>query len=989
MAENRLHETFVEPALEHDRTVMRFPLTPREPSTPLLNRSALPPPEALRGMELTTQERYVAPFLSRTTWMVLFGVSLVALSALYGGHLYSHLLRFAWSDMGMLSVVVFTLAAGLYIEYTRGARLVRRLRFRRQNVFAVATVLLTFLAIGPGLNSRRLTTLLFGFAMLDVYDTFGHRLVEFYREYLYAHPRLQPDTRRAHAAAHPPQFPGPNMPLLLFVVAVAIFLPYLSMALTYVVLLGVLGRVALRRPRPAISLRRDLFPLYFLYRRWSAAAPGQWVPPSSVDAREAITHGLFMLPFLFLATSLSLFFPWDLFKPLFAWLIARGDRHPGLAEQLAPYWERFTTETWVLPTFVITYGASDTQHGAAFYLTFFVSAAFAVVFMFLLLGALYRKPLEELSAVAADLATLDHTRADGSPRTEWEWYVDRLVGSTHVARWQGQDFVEAEHLLLGVEPTYRFPLLLHESILAEHCYITGESGSGKTSLGLASLVAQLLRPRRRRGAGGVWRPAEESAPPPMVVLDLKGDRSFFHAVRAEVEARRWVEAGVEREQEFRFLTFELGLPSDRFDPFSSFDPSKRTIAQLTELLLNALDLNHGVGYGRSYYTGESRRALRHALAVLLERNTPERSTAVTFERLADALAELPGDDRKNAHELLGRVQSLASIPQLCVDARPADTQAAHRAIHMPTLLERRQVAYFYLPTILQSLTVREVGQLALQALLTAAQDREREGLPRRQAYLVIDEFQAIASNAFGPILQQARQKGVGLILANQTPRDLRLPDIDLQPAVNTNTRLKMYFAMSHRDDVQAMQLLSGEELAVLKQTTLQPMRFERWVPEDDKAVSTTGEGGTTETEDVMMETRTFQEVLRPRLGPNEIAEISDHPLSFIAHVTRGAGYTQFSGLPFHARTTWPVTLEEHQARERAPWPAPVPGQVVSNRDLRTIEAAAAADAEANRARAEAVRSRFQQEALALTTAAPSKPPRKKKPPPTRPPRREG
>jgi len=36
-------------------------------------------------------------------------------------------------------------------------------------------------------------------------------------------------------------------------------------------------------------------------------------------------------------------------------------------------------------------------------------------------------------------------------------------------------------------------LLLHEDILSEHCYIVGPSGAGKTSLGIMSLLLQLMR----------------------------------------------------------------------------------------------------------------------------------------------------------------------------------------------------------------------------------------------------------------------------------------------------------------------------------------------------------------------------------------------------------------------------------------------------------------------------------------------------------------
>src|SRR5262249_55905378 len=111
------------------------------------------------------------------------------------------------------------------------------------------------------------------------------------------------------------------------------------------------------------------------------------------------------------------------------------------------------------------------------------------------------------------------------------------------------------------------PLLLHEKILAEHCYIVGPSGSGKSSLGIMSLMVQLMR-------GTKTENDRLSAPYPVVVLDLKGDSALFHTVRLEAERRN---------QPFRFFRTEKGEPTYRFNPFRGFDRGSRSIAQLCQL----------------------------------------------------------------------------------------------------------------------------------------------------------------------------------------------------------------------------------------------------------------------------------------------------------------------------------------------------------------------------------------------------------------------
>src|SRR5271170_7677759 len=129
-------------------------------------------------------------------------------------------------------------------------------------------------------------------------------------------------------------------------------------------------------------------------------------------------------------------------------------------------------------------------------------------------------------------------------------------------------------------------LLIHEGILSEHCYIVGPSGAGKTSLGIIPILTQRIR-------GSLTEDDQRSAPSPVVILDLKGDPALFHSVKIEAERRG---------QDFMFFTTEKNAPTYRFNPFQGFDRGSRTVAQFCQLLMDALSLNHGKGYGRSYYT---------------------------------------------------------------------------------------------------------------------------------------------------------------------------------------------------------------------------------------------------------------------------------------------------------------------------------------------------------------------------------------------------
>jgi hypothetical protein len=442
----------------------------------------------------------------------------------------------------------------------------------------------------------------------------------------------------------------------------------------------------------------------------------------------------------------------------------------------------------------------------------------------------------------------------------WENTVDRLQSSTHSARDSfGNEVREAEHLFMGFEPQQYFPILLDRQLLLEHCYIVGRAGAGKTSLGIMPLLIQLIR--------GYQTPSGRSAPVPIVVLDLKGDPALFHTVKAEAERRG---------QQFRFFTTEKALASYRFNPFRGLRSESRTLPQLVQLVLDSLNLNHGQGYGRQYYSQRSRMLLSQALQLS---PPPE-----TFLELYKAVMKLAQSDKKGFHdafELIATIETLTHYPQL-ITTPGQELTNPEKVIHLPNVIENSDVVYFWLPAALESISIREIGKLVLFNLHTAAMDRQRHG-HTKQVYLFVDEFQKLAGENLQGILQQARSHGIAAILANQSIRDLRQPDFDLGPTVRTNTRVKLYFSLSDPDEVRGLSYMSGEEI--------------QFLPDNE------------------------EESFKPRLTVNDILAVSDHPLQYILQVVQGSGYTQFGGFPVPVQTWWPLTKETYAKRSRAPWPS--------------------------------------------------------------------
>ncbi len=862
-----------------------------------INAARLPSRDKLAQMNLAYREKFFSD-------EELGSIALIKLNQIF------------WASLAMAIAVVIV---GPLIPWAVAAPLVGGISFFlalnavvRRN--ANTAKILLYL-IGPGLAlmllqfagfvvvHRTFASIVFGALTLIVFYLHGKKPFVFYRDWLYTNPRLTPETR-----ANPKCIAlSPNMPLLAAIVGIVIVVPIVSptIALAVVIALCLATLRSDLNPLAFIRKLKTVFGQYLSYGATSTDAPGVWIPQQTWRQRSAVMWLLSAWLFVTLSVGLSLFAPWDVLR----WKIKSDYGEDVLAPLFGSAFD------WVFP---VLQGLYDAQ--AAYLWIFPAALGLAIVVPFLVLAAVFRKPLVaayELHQQIEGTEDSDPTIDYDPERPEWQWYVDRLRESDQQCKGPLDGTMrEAEHLFLGVEPNAQFPVLLDKQILAEHCYMVGDTGSGKTALGIMPLLMQLIRGQNQPGG-------DPSPPPPMVILDLKGDPALFHTVRAEAEARRKALGITDPDDPryaFRFFTPEKGKASHFFNPFHSLDSESRTEIQLCHLLLDSLSLNHGEGYGRSYYSRKSRMMLFDALT---KGDRKPRSIEELYERLKQFTKgredgdRLMGDFdyRNDTFELMATIHSLCRYEML---ATTANLDNPSLSIHMPEVIEQRQVAYFWLPAALESISVREIGKLALFSLLTAAIDRQRQDNTdgeggSRQVYLVIDEFQRIAGENFKIILEQARSFGISAILANQTQSDLHTHDIDLRPTIRANTRTKMFFSVTDPDEERDLSEASGQELAML-----------------ESGSAHFGEHPSTSVQ--------WSQSLKPRLTRNDVMSVSDHPLEFILKVSRGSGFTQFGGMPIPVRTTYPLTRDLYEQRRNEPWPKLTTAMVAPTKSPRDHEA---------------------------------------------------
>ncbi len=536
----------------------------------------------------------------------------------------------------------------------------------------------------------------------------------------------------------------------------------------------------------------------------------------------------------------------------------------------------------------------------------------------------------------------------------WEAHFERLK--------VGAERAPSQHLLLGYEPVTADPILLSRPLLHAHAHVVGATQTGKTSAALIPLVTQLIR-----GSDEPPRLGEHvGPPPPILIIDLKGDFALFHTAR--LEAKR-------RGRRFHYFTTHPEKDSHVFDVFGSLASLIPTPADLGGFFAQAFDVFHGPGYGHGYYSKENREAMVRAVDEAREQS----GRAPTLETFGEALKTTAS--KKTGHDAREAQATLAPLvrPELAARLERREGVDPARVIHMPTAIEQREVLYFWVP-VLRSTAGLDIARLALYSFMHAVAERNYTRGERR-AYAIIDEFQEVASFNIGRLLTFSAGVGLSMVMANQSVQNLKVGSTDIRDHVTTNANLRLFFSVANGDDIEELQKLSGEKTvwsqsrqrarggsrSTLTTTTdtetFSESKGKNWgeffsnmwghssgtgsTPQggtsnsssqesQTKGESTGGssqEGeshgtakarGTTESRDWRVSIGR-SETVRPGLDANDILDASLVDRACLVHSKRDAGKTLLGGRPRPIRCLYSMDTEEYGARRRTVWPpAPVP-----------------------------------------------------------------
>ena len=391
-----------------------------------------------------------------------------------------------------------------------------------------------------------------------------------------------------------------------------------------------------------------------------------------------------------------------------------------------------------------------------------------------------------------------------------------------------------------VKPGVSEPFVVSRDLMKEgHMHIRGRTRSGKSALAITPLLQQLIRPywvhyrnedeckedEANEDEHDEDEGKEDEASDLMemkdaiFIIDLGGDLALFNFARELAD-------NPAHKRKFRFLSLEEKDNWDYFDPFESAGHGEKRIVQIAVLLQKAFSLDHGLAYAASYFTSRNLQAL---LDVVRKLYSKRGSGSVTLDEVASYLEEA---DLKDAEEIRMIFRFLTEYPQL----KPFgiyDTPEPMRddIINLERALDKSEVIYFYLPTLSESITARQIAGLALYTLINAAQKRVRKkdneaGKPMPHAWVFVDEFQQLAGGSYADVLAQASKFGLSLIMANQTTTQLDVRNLNLADIVRDNTYAKIYFTITGEQDIKALKSFSKEDRDFLTNIPGSPVGIE-------------------------------------------------------------------------------------------------------------------------------------------------------------------
>lgn len=314
------------------------------------------------------------------------------------------------------------------------------------------------------------------------------------------------------------------------------------------------------------------------------------------------------------------------------------------------------------------------------------------------------------------------------------------------------------------------PTYISNAQRTTHTQVIGTTGSGKTESVILPSIIQDIEANR-----GV------------LIIDGKSDNDFLKKLYAYC-----IRCG--REDDFKLFSLANRQTSHSFNPLS-----KGSSVEIAEKVFSAFDFEN------EYYKNIQYKIFLNIISLIKEKTDPTMKLIhrlLTNEKKLSSWLEECED--KDCKKILEGFCSLSSSQR---EERTSglESQLAHfiqsdchelfdetkNTISIDDALEKGQILYFQLPTMLYPFLGSVTGKLVLQSLQSAVSKRHLSGNKKGLFTVYLDDFQDYIYEGFGSLLNKSRSANVAMVFSHQSLGDLERVSQAFSDVVLTNTNLKI------------------------------------------------------------------------------------------------------------------------------------------------------------------------------------------------------
>ena len=282
----------------------------------------------------------------------------------------------------------------------------------------------------------------------------------------------------------------------------------------------------------------------------------------------------------------------------------------------------------------------------------------------------------------------------------WDMVVDRVR--------QSSNELETNSYFWGFVEADNSPILIERSLFAQPVHFLGNSGSGKTAVGLAPNIEQTIRF------------GDTSA----FVIDLKADSRELLATCMVARDKHKELTGIELP--IRIFTLEQGDMCHAFNPFTNPGWRNLSLSDRSSIICASLGLFYGFDYARQYFSAENADVVDECFNANPSIESFQELLETLFDLIEDRNSYMSEKKRSSYVHVVQILSKLASCNMLNVTSNTgASQEVLDSQINLSEAFERPGIYYFHLPSITSPILAPSVARIVAQFLIVAGRASKR------------------------------------------------------------------------------------------------------------------------------------------------------------------------------------------------------------------------------------------------------------------------